>query len=126
MVFVYHSFGSYAALVYFHLFHETPIKGIMDLGGAPIRFYPMIFQYIEMPWDFVMENTDSILEQSNKALKEVNLSLYQNKYQLWLAFRLFKEPWFKTMFEMNRNLPNVLKLICYGEKDLFFKEDLLS
>ena len=79
-----------------------------------------------MPWEFVMENTDHILEQSNKALKEVNLSLYQNKYQLWLAFRLFKEPWFKTMFEMNRNLPDVLKLICYGEKDLFFKEDLLS
>ena len=59
-------------------------------------------------------------------MKKFNFNLYQNKYQLWMSFKFLKDDWFKTMFEMNRNLPNVLKLICYGSMDRIFTEDLLS
>ena len=51
---------------------------------------------------------------------------YENKYQACIFLKYLKEDWFKTMFKMNRNLPDVLKLICYGERDYFFTEDLLS
>ena len=30
------------------------------------------------------------------------------------------------MFEMSRNLPNVLKLFCFGSKDTIFEENLLA
>ena len=60
------------------------------------------------------------------AKKGLNFKPYENKYQTWMFIKYIKEDWFRTMFEMNRNLPNVLKLICYGKKDHFFTEDLLS
>ena len=71
IIFVYHYFGNYTALVYFHLFPETPIQGIVEIGGAPIRFYPIIAQYVEMPWEFILDNADYILEQSNKSLEKL-------------------------------------------------------
>ena len=40
--------------------------------------------------------------------------------------RLYQSQNFKTMFEISRNLPNVLKLFCFGSKDTIFEENLLA
>lgn len=40
LVFVYHSFGTYLASTYFSMFPQNRIVGMIDIGGAPIRFTP--------------------------------------------------------------------------------------
>jgi pimeloyl-ACP methyl ester carboxylesterase len=42
LVFVFHSFGTYIASSYFHLFPHDRIIGLIDIGGAPIRFNPYL------------------------------------------------------------------------------------
>ena len=48
IVFVYHSFGTYLALAYLEVFkNDHKISGLIDIGGAPIRFYPVLLSVIK-------------------------------------------------------------------------------
>jgi predicted alpha/beta hydrolase family esterase len=42
IIMVYHSFGTYIFANYCRFFSYDRIVGIIDIGGAPIRFYPVI------------------------------------------------------------------------------------
>ena len=63
---VYHSFGTYIFAQYCHMFKNDRIIGIIDIGGAPIRFYPIIKSYLKdtegIPIDFLKENLDIIFK----------------------------------------------------------------
>jgi hypothetical protein len=39
IVFVYHSFGTYTLAVYFGKYGTERVKGLIELGPAPIRHY---------------------------------------------------------------------------------------
>ena len=39
IVFVYHSFGTYNMSVYFHKYGTDRVKGLIEIGAAPIRHY---------------------------------------------------------------------------------------
>jgi pimeloyl-ACP methyl ester carboxylesterase len=41
-VLVYHSFGTYITSSYVYLFPSNRVIGMMDVGGAPLRFSPEI------------------------------------------------------------------------------------
>ena len=48
VVLVFHSFGTLRAAYYLHKYKDDHrITGIIDLGGAPIRFYPMLGKFIQ-------------------------------------------------------------------------------
>ena len=48
IVLIYHSFGTYLALVYLEVFkNDHRISGLIDIGGAPIRFYPVLLSVIK-------------------------------------------------------------------------------
>lgn len=73
MVFVYHSFGTFVAVYYFKNFYEKEkhrIKGIIELGGAPIRVYKAIEAGIiassKMSKEFIEENIDFIYGSFNE------------------------------------------------------------
>lgn len=40
---MHHSFGSSVLVNYLRTYPDHKITGIIDTGGAPIRFYPTIF-----------------------------------------------------------------------------------
>jgi predicted alpha/beta hydrolase family esterase len=46
LVFACHSYGCYVFAVYCQMFNADRIIGIIDVGGAPIRFYPAIANQI--------------------------------------------------------------------------------
>ena len=61
---VYHSFGAYIFAQYCQIFKNDRIIGIIDAGGAPIRFYPAIQSFVSnidnVSIDFLRENIDPI------------------------------------------------------------------
>lgn len=64
IVMVYHSFGTYIFAQYCQMFKNDRIIGIIDVGGAPIRFYPIIKSYVRdtnaISVEFLKENLDII------------------------------------------------------------------
>lgn len=46
IVVVYHSFGTYIFAQYCQMFKNDRIIGIIDAGGAPIRFYPVAKTFV--------------------------------------------------------------------------------
>ena len=47
IVLVFHSFGTFRAANYFRKYPDNHrITGIIDLGGAPVRFYPIIRKFV--------------------------------------------------------------------------------
>ena len=48
IIFIYHSFGSFLSYLFFQLYPQVKVKGIIDLGGVPLRFYPLIEETLEM------------------------------------------------------------------------------
>lgn len=46
IIVVYHSFGSFTVGTYFDIYPDHRISGIIDVGGAPITFYPFLLQLI--------------------------------------------------------------------------------
>lgn len=41
IIMIYHSFGTYIFAQYCQMFKNDRIIGLIDIGGAPIRFYPI-------------------------------------------------------------------------------------
>ena len=137
IVFLYHSFGTFIANVFFYLYPEqaSRIKGIIELGGAPIQFYVVIREnlilFSQITVDFLYEQAEMvyqgyILNMEDFRKRGIPINVYENKYQAIGIVRLFKSEWFKKMFEIGRHLPKVLKLFCYGSKDKLFTKNLLS
>lgn len=60
---------------YFRMFPDHKISGLIDIGGAPIQFYPRLAKLISnfhlTTADFLMENIDQVHEgyTSDPALK---------------------------------------------------------
>lgn len=44
IVFIYHSFGTYILASYLELYKPDRVIGMIDMGGAPIRYYPFLKQ----------------------------------------------------------------------------------
>lgn len=39
---MYHSFGTFVFVNYFRTYPDHKLTGIIDAGGAPLRFYPIL------------------------------------------------------------------------------------
>ena len=48
IIFIYHSFGTFMALTYFNLYPTTKVKGIIELGAAPIRINSVLKESINL------------------------------------------------------------------------------
>jgi predicted alpha/beta hydrolase family esterase len=76
IVFVYHSFGTYILIQYFKFYSSSRVVGLIDLGGAPIRFYPLfktVYEtYSQLDWQFIVENIDAITNRFNKIVSKMN------------------------------------------------------
>lgn len=64
IVVIYHSFGTYIFAQYCHMFKNDRIIGVIDVGGAPIRFYPILKSYLKdtnsISVEFLKENLEMI------------------------------------------------------------------
>lgn len=131
IILVYHSFGTYIAASYCQKFKNERIIGIIEVGGAPIRFYPVLTKFIcnvkDVPIDVIRDNLEAVQQGFNKSNKNLNIATYEKKQQLLGVCKAFKsEPGFKEMFEYNRNLPKVLKCFIFGRKDAIFPENMIN
>lgn len=131
LVFIFHSFGTYTVAAYFHLFPHDRIVGIIDIGAAPIRFYPFLQEFIRgmepMEWQDIKQNIDFVFDHYIEANKKIGMIPYPTKYHLLASCRSVKQGMgFKEMFVLNRNWPKVLKCFIYGRKDTVFPADLLN
>lgn len=43
--------------------------------------------------------------------------MLQNKYQMAIYYKTLASDWFKKIFRLSRQLPDVLKLFVYGTAD---------
>lgn len=67
IVIIFHSFGTFTFTTYLKLFkHDHRVSGIIDLGGASIRFYPLLLSFVSnsqgVDPSFMIENSDQIHE----------------------------------------------------------------
>jgi pimeloyl-ACP methyl ester carboxylesterase len=64
IVVVYHSFGTYIFAQYCQIYKNDRIIGIIDAGGAPIRYYPTVKKFVRdtnaVSLDFLKENLETI------------------------------------------------------------------
>ena len=97
IVFTYHSFGTFFWIAYLH-FYPQIIKrtvGIIDLGGAPIRFYPLLKEtltiYDQITMEDFDENLDTFYELSQARLKKLNMHRDGSKYKYYAYTKMFIE-----------------------------------
>ncbi len=86
IVFVYHSYGTYTLASYCHQFGGDRIIGLIDAGGAPIRFYNAIREGIrhqsKLPYAAIKENIDVCFQLFTERNKRFGITPYDNKYQM--------------------------------------------
>jgi|688.fasta_scaffold1660926_1 predicted alpha/beta hydrolase family esterase len=64
IIMIYHSFGTYIFAQYCQMFKNDRIIGLIDVGGAPIRFYPvartLMIDMKDVSIGFIRENIDIV------------------------------------------------------------------
>lgn len=64
------------------MFKNDRIIGIIDAGGAPIRFYPLVKGFVRdtsIPIEYVTQNIDALFQATNEHQKKMGMKLYTNK-----------------------------------------------
>lgn len=117
---------------YFRLFQDDHrISGLIDIGGAPIRYYPLLLGLVathyQKSFDYLLQNKEAIHKEyfSSEVIKQAGFIPFENHNQTVLFLKLPVSPSFQTMFDYMRNLPKVLKLFLYGSKDRIFPQHLI-
>ncbi len=149
LIILFHSFGTYITQTMFHHFKEIKdrVIGMIDLGGAPVRFPKGLFENVircrttNMSREDLLKMGDQIHEKSNENLKkqrQESLQIkdpkkrkstflpFENKYQTISLLHMMSSAEFEIMFSLIRNeQPNILKLVIYGDNDTIFVPQLL-
>ena len=78
LVFVCHSFGCYVFAVYCQMFRTDRIIGIIDVGGVPIRFYPLIKEQINLIKNIgkIEKNVDKIYDEVTEENKKKGITAF--------------------------------------------------
>lgn len=133
VVVLYHSFGTFSLVNYLRLYgQDHRIAGLIDIGGASIRFYPLLRNFIRenhsISHQYLLHNADEMHQrlQSNPDRVKAGFNSFRNKYQSILHLKLATEESFQQMFELFRHLPGVLKAFVYGANDRIFPEHLVN
>lgn len=122
---MYHSFGTFVLINYLKYYNSSRVIGLIDLGGAPIRYYPFAKTftktYSHLPWETIVSNIQSITEKFNSSVKSFNPDYVLTPQQHLGAIKVVTHPnfGFSTMFEDHRNFPPILKCIIYSLKRAF-------
>jgi predicted alpha/beta hydrolase family esterase len=101
-VFACHSYGCYVFAVYCQLFNTDRIIGIIDVGGAPIRFYPAIHNQVanvdHMSLQQILDNLDDVYSRVLEISKKSGTNALGKYAMLGLARSIVSGVGFRDMF----------------------------
>jgi pimeloyl-ACP methyl ester carboxylesterase len=103
IVFVYHSFGGFIYAVYIHKYPslQARVAGQIDLGGIPIRAYPLVIRYLKaalmIEIESMVENAEFYYSEYRK-VRGKGLTEFKNKYVHIIWMKAVKSKIFEEVF----------------------------